>query len=118
MSSRSASNQARARALRASIVARLETTEARSEDVFIDASVRIHLLGEPHLDQRLIGHVPLVGGDLDALEQILRQAQRDGRGRQLQIGETDAPRLAPVKVLRRIVTFPEFAFVRFAPKLW
>src|SRR5437899_639738 len=118
MSSRSASNQARARALRASSVARLETTEARSEGVFIDASVRVHFLGQPHLDQRLVGYVPLVGRNLDALEQVLQQTQRNGSGRQLQIGETDTLRLAPVKVLRRIVTFPKFAFVRFTPKLW
>ena len=31
------------------------------------------LFGQPHLDQRLIRHVALVGGDLDLLQQAQRQ---------------------------------------------
>jgi hypothetical protein len=40
-------------------------------------SARSHFFGEPSLDQRLIRHVALVGGNLDALKKRHRQAQRN-----------------------------------------
>jgi hypothetical protein len=38
-------------------------------------SARFRFFGEPSLDQRLIGYVTLVGGNLDALKKCYRQAQ-------------------------------------------
>ena len=72
------------------------------------ASIGVHLLLEPDLDQRLIGHVALVGGDLDAIEQVLRQPQRDRRGRQLEIGKARALRLAPIDIVGGVVGLPKF----------
>src|SRR5438132_12678568 len=49
-------------------------------------STCIDLLGEPGFDQRLIGHIPFVGCDLDALEQSHRQPERDRYCRWSEIG--------------------------------
>jgi hypothetical protein len=38
-------------------------------------SARSRFFGEPGLDQGLIGHIALVGGNLDALKKCHRQAQ-------------------------------------------
>jgi hypothetical protein len=76
-----------------------------------------HLLRQPHLDERLIRHVALVGGDLDLVEQALRQPQRDRRRRQLQVGEADPPRLAQIEIVRGIVRLSELAFLGFALEL-
>ena len=41
------------------------------------SSARSRFFGEPGLDQRLIGHITLVGGNLDTLKKRHRQAQRN-----------------------------------------
>ena len=40
-----------------------------------EPATSLHLLAKPNLDQRLIGHVTLVGGDLDLVEKAHGQAQ-------------------------------------------
>ena len=69
---------------------------------------------EPHLDQRLIGHVALVGGDLDLLEQARRQAQRN-RGRARPAGSAaERARLCSNRDNRsNPVALPEGALFRF-----
>ena len=42
-------------------------------------STVFHPLHQPRLDQRLIRNIPLVGGDLDPLQQRHRKAERAGR---------------------------------------
>ena len=47
----------------------------------------LHLLGEEYLEQRLIGHVALVGQRLQTNEDRLRQSQGDRLGGGFQIRE-------------------------------
>ena len=51
--------------------------EAGTQNLPLALSAEIRLFREPRLDQRLIRNVALVGGDLDALQERNRQAQRD-----------------------------------------
>jgi hypothetical protein len=44
---------------------------------YTQQSLRVDLLGEPHLDERLVGHVAFVRGNPDALQQGYWQSQRD-----------------------------------------
>src|SRR5688572_25744752 len=71
------------------------------------ASLRVHLLGQPSLDQRLVWNVAFVRGNLDPLQQRYGKAQRDGGRRRFQIGKTDALRPTPVDVFRGIVSLPK-----------
>ena len=71
----------------------------------------LHLLRQPRFDKRLIGHVALVGSDLDALEQTDRHAQRDRRRRRFQIGKARTLRLAPIDIVGAVMRFPEFALL-------
>jgi len=80
------------------------------------ALLGVEFLRQPDLDQRLIRHVALVGGDLDAIEQALRQAQRNGGRGQLQVREPRPLRLAPIDVVGRIVGLPKLPFLRLATK--
>jgi hypothetical protein len=80
------------------------------------ALLGVEFLRQPDLDQRLIPHVALVGGDLDAIEQALRQAQRNGGGGQLQVAEPRPLRLAPIDLVGRIVGLPKLPFLRLATK--
>ena len=45
--------------------------------IMLSASRLLHLLGEPHLDQGRVGHVALVGGYLDALQESQGLPERD-----------------------------------------
>ena len=74
----------------------------------------VHLLLQPDLDQRLIRNVSRIRGDLNRIQQMLRQSQRDRLRRRLQLGERCGSSLAPVEVFRGIVLFPERPFGCFA----
>ena len=67
-------------------------------------------LGEEDLQQRLIGHIPLVRQGLEFVEQRRRQAKGNRGGRRLQRRERRAYRLAPVEEVDGVVTRPELAF--------
>ena len=45
-----------------------------------------HLLAEPHLDQRLVRNVALMGGDLDRLQKAYRKPERDRGRARLRLG--------------------------------
>ena len=76
----------------------------------------LHVFSQPGLDQRLVGHVALVGLDPDSLEQVLGQAQGDRLRRWLQPGHAHAFRLAPVNVVAGIMLLPEGALFSFCPE--
>ncbi len=71
-----------------------------------------HLFAEPHFDQRLIGHVALVSGDFDLVEQADRQAQRNRCFAWLQVPQPRRLRPAPVEMGRRIRAVPISPFLR------
>jgi hypothetical protein len=49
-------------------------------------SGRVDLLGQPGFDQRLIGHITLISGSLDALEQDIDALEQDiGRRREMEV---------------------------------
>lgn len=54
-------------------------------------SAAMHLLLQPDLDQGLIRNVSRIGGDLDRVQQVFRQPQRDRLRRRLEIGERCRP---------------------------
>jgi hypothetical protein len=62
-------------------------------------SARVKLLGEPGLDQGLIRHVALVGGQLDPLEQAHGQSKRDRGRRGSEAGQPHALGPAPVHAI-------------------
>src|SRR6516165_530726 len=76
-----------------------------------------HLLGEPHLDQRLVRDVALVGSDLDVLQQADGKAQRNRRRARLKIGQADSLGSTPVEGRSRILALPISPLVRFASEL-
>src|SRR5580704_3177399 len=75
-----------------------------------------HLLAEPHLDQRLIGHVAFVGGDFDLLQQADGKTQRNRGRARLQVWKAHSLGAAPVEVRRRILALPDGALTSLAPE--
>ena len=69
---------------------------------------RLNLLGQPHLDQRLVRHVALVGCDFDAIQKALGQAKGNRSRRQFQIGKLHPLCFAPIYIVGRIVGFQNF----------
>ena len=66
-------------------------------------SALLDLFGQPHFDQRLVGDIALVGGDLDPFQQGHRQPQRDRRLGGLQIYPAIG-RLSFVMLLSRVTS--------------
>src|SRR5947209_4198114 len=74
------------------------------------------LVGEPGLNQRLIGNITLVGGNLDALKKRDRQPEGDRGRRRLEVWKAHMLGLAPVDIIAGVVRFPETPLFRFAPE--
>jgi hypothetical protein len=77
-------------------------------------SFRPGFLRQPRLDQRLIRHVALVGGDFNPLQHRQRQAQRYGGCRWLQVVQAYGLRLTPVQISGTVTGFPELTLSRLA----
>ena len=78
----------------------------------------LQLLLRPNLDERLLRHVAFVGGVLDAFEHVGGQSQRNAVRAGFEVGERDALRLRQIKVIGRVVRFPERTFFRLSLEGW
>jgi hypothetical protein len=72
------------------------------------------LLCEPHLDQRLVRNVALMGGDLDLLQKADGEPDRNRGCARLKVGQPNALGLAPIEICGRVFAFPMGALFGFA----
>jgi hypothetical protein len=76
------------------------------------------LFGQPRLDQRLVGHVPFVGGNFDPLQKAVGEAERDGGGARFQVWQAHTFGLAPIGMACRISRFPKIITVTVHFNIW
>src|SRR6266567_812788 len=75
-------------------------------------------LGEEHLQERLVGNVPLIRQHLELVEHPLWETQRDRGRRWLEVWKDRTPGFRPIEVFGRIGRGPEFTLRIFSAEGW